>query len=241
MRRRATVPRFCALWLAVIVCCAGVSFAGEEQPQPFDWRQCADRTVRVMLNHYPYAAWIKRGLRDFEKQTGIRTAFAEYPDERYFFELDAAFEDPYAQPDVYLTAVHQAWDYAAHDKMLPLDGFLNNPALTHRNYNISDFYPPILAAFQGIGPQTAPGADDTETLWAIPMGFVGDDPESARSNLLVFGLAVNPKSENRDAAWLFLQYFTSQTFQTAVLDEWKTIRPPRRSVFENPVFQRAAK
>ena len=48
---------------------------------------------------------------------------------------------------------------------------------------------------------------------------------------------MNASSQHQDAAWLFIQYFTSKPFQTWSVTEWKSVDPPRKSVFENPKFQ----
>lgn len=63
--------------------------------------------------------------------------------------------------------------------------------------------------------------------------------EQILSNLWVWGLAINTESANQDAAWLFVQYFTSREFQLYSVLEWRSVNPPRRSVFEDPNFQSA--
>ncbi len=61
--------------------------------------------------------------------------------------------------------------------------------------------------------------------------------ESVKSNLWSWALAINAKTRVPDAAWIFLQYFTSREFQKYSVTEWKSLNPPRRSVFEDPDFQ----
>ena len=72
---------------------------------------------------------------------------------------------------------------------------------------------------------------------APPLAPSGIDPGHIRSNLWVWGLAMNADSENKDAAWYFIQYFTAREFQMYSVLEGKSINPPRRSVFESAAFQ----
>ncbi len=58
-----------------------------------------------------------------------------------------------------------------------------------------------------------------------------------KSNLWVWALGMNSASVEQDAAWYFLQWFTSRPFQLYSVTDWKSVDPPRRSVFEDPAFQ----
>jgi ABC-type sugar transport system, periplasmic component len=88
--------------------------------------------------------------------------------------------------------------------------------------------------------QNAPGASDQAgKLASAPPPMPPDsDPADVLSNLWVWGVALNAASESKDAAWLFIAYFTSKEFQLYSVLEGKSINPPRRSVFESPAFQR---
>ncbi len=73
---------------------------------------------------------------------------------------------------------------------------------------------------------------------APPPAPAGTPPDRIKSNLWVWGLAMNPASKNDLAAWLFIQYFTGREFQAYSVLEWQSVNPPRRSVFENPEFRK---
>ena len=85
----------------------------------------------------------------------------------------------------------------------------------------------------------APGASSQSgKLGLAPPPIPRDGDQNAiKSNLWVWGLSINPESRNHNAAWLFVQYFTSREFQAYSVLEWKSVNPPRRSVFEDPAFQ----
>ena len=87
----------------------------------------------------------------------------------------------------------------------------------------------------------APGASSQagKLGMAPPPAPAGSDRSQIKSNLWVWGLALNPDSPSRDAAWLFIQYFTSREFQAYSVLEWNSLNPPRRSVFNDPAFQEA--
>lgn len=365
--------------------------AGAADEYSFSWRQAAGQTLRIMLNKHPYAEGVIRQIREFEQLTGIKVAYAMYPEARYFQQLNQGFADPSASPDVYMTGAYQVWEYAPQNRMLALDPFIVNPAKTRQGYNINDFYPSISGAFRWNGKAGSRLGEGP--LWAVPMGFeasaitynrevlaryrldvptsmeellragailnhfegestygvaargVGEwnsvhsgyitafvnygakdleiedgklvsrvnspeaiavtdlwvrmlrecgppdweeydwyrcledignrssamlydsdilgyyadspgsssqsgklgiapppippegDPGAIKSNLWVWGLAINPESRHRDAAWLFVQYFTSRKFQLWSVLEWKSVNPPRRSVFDDAAFQ----
>ncbi len=61
--------------------------------------------------------------------------------------------------------------------------------------------------------------------------------DKINANLWVWSVAMNADSKVKDAAWLFIQYFTDKPFQTFSVVDWKSVDPPRKSVFENPDFQ----
>lgn len=384
MRFRA----FCLVWLFILS--LFTAHAGEEEV--FSWRHASGQTLRVMLNLHPYAEGIKRRLSDFENLTGIKVAYISHPEAKYFEYLDRSFDDPSANPDVFMTGVYQVWEYAPRGRMLPLDNYIVNPVATRQGFNINDFFPAVAGAFRW---NCVAGTDvGTGSIWAIPLGFeasslvynrevlarhrlpvptsmedlieagkklnefegkgtygiaarglgewnslhsgyittlinygaedfavengrlvskvnspeavaatdlwvnmlrecgpedweyydwyrclddLGDrkcamlydanvlgyfvnapgtssqsgklgithppvprgaDPKKAKSNLWVWGLAINPESKYKDAAWLFVQYFTSREFQIYSVMDWKSMNPPRRSVYEDPRLQK---
>lgn len=56
------------------------------------------------------------------------------------------------------------------------------------------------------------------------------------SNLWTWALAMNDASANKEAAWLFIQYFTSPEFQLWQAIDGKGINPARLSVFNDEQF-----
>lgn len=56
------------------------------------------------------------------------------------------------------------------------------------------------------------------------------------SNMWIWSLAMNRYSQNKDAAWLFMQYFTGKEHIRWGATEANVVNPPRRSVWEDPKF-----
>ncbi len=99
-------------------------------------------------------------------------------------------------------------------------------------------YDADVLGFFANNPGATPQAGRLAT--ALPPVPHGANPAEAKSNLRVWGLAINPASANIDASWLFIQYFTNREFQLYSVVEWKSVNPPRKSVFEDPDFQEVA-
>ncbi len=74
---------------------------------------------------------------------------------------------------------------------------------------------------------------------ALPPRPSGKPASEVKSNLWAWGLAINPTTPYPDAAWIFVQYFTSRDFQLWSVLNWKAMNPPRRSVFEDAAVQLA--
>ena len=64
-----------------------------------------------------------------------------------------------------------------------------------------------------------------------------DSDKPLVANLWAWALSLNNYSKSKDAAWLFIQYFTGKEFLTFSVTEWKSVDTPRKSVFNNPAFQ----
>ncbi len=82
-----------------------------------------------------------------------------------------------------------------------------------------------------------PGASSQSGKLASAPAPLPEGKTKINSNLWVWALAMNADSKVQDAAWLFVQYFTSKPFQTYSVVDWKSVDPPRKSVFGNPKFQ----
>ena len=67
-----------------------------------------------------------------------------------------------------------------------------------------------------------------------PVSKAGEQP---LSNEWVWQLAMNSTSRNKNAAWLFMQYFTGPEFELWAAVNAKTVDPARQSVWDNQEFK----
>lgn len=61
--------------------------------------------------------------------------------------------------------------------------------------------------------------------------------DKVNSNLWTWALAMNKASKNKQAAWIFLQYFTGKEYSLWASINAKVVDPARKSVFENEDFK----
>lgn len=71
--------------------------------------------------------------------------------------------------------------------------------------------------------------------WVSPP--VPEGKSEIKSNLWTWSMAMNEYSEEKVAAWLFMQYFTGPEYQLWAAINAAAVDPPRQSVFNNAEFQ----
>ena len=91
----------------------------------------------------------------------------------------------------------------------------------------------ILGYFQN-QPGTAPEGVLGNIAWAP--GPLGPDGQ-LKTNIWIWSLAMNSGSENKDAAWLFMQWATGKDFLTTAAVDYTMVDPVRQSIWDNPDFQ----
>ncbi len=120
--------------LSVLGYTTGSLFAAE-----FNWRKYEGTTIRVFAGKNAFAKVTKMQIKQFEKLTGIRVQAEFYPSaplrRKLIMELGARNRDL----DVFGGMMKTAWQYDKAGWLEPLDAYLNNPELTHPDYNFSDF------------------------------------------------------------------------------------------------------
>lgn len=84
-------------------------------------------------------------------------------------------------------------------------------------------------------PTVLGGSPEAENLVVTTLPVVdGTDGQAQKNQLWTWSLAMNSASQHKDAAWLFLQYFTSSEYQTdAFVNIIKSVNAPRASTVED--------
>lgn len=89
----------------------------------------------------------------------------------------------------------------------------------------------ILGFFQNVPGSSAEAGN---IAWAPPPKLKDDVPLGA--NEWIWSIAMNSSSKNKQAAWIFMQYFTSKEHTLWGATEAKVVDPVRKSVWANPKF-----
>ncbi|MBW2635569.1 MAG: sugar ABC transporter substrate-binding protein [Deltaproteobacteria bacterium] len=115
---------------------AGSSFGGE-----FNWRKYEGTTLRVLAGKSGFTPIIKKHVTQFEELTGITVNAEYYPTapmrKKLVMELGAKNKDL----DMFPGMMKTTYQYDQAGWLEPLDKYINNPELTHPDYDFADFVP----------------------------------------------------------------------------------------------------
>lgn len=114
----------------------GLSFGAD-----FNWRKYEGTTIRALLGKTAFTPIQQKQIKEFEKVTGI-TVKAEYYAsapirQKLVMELGAKNKDL----DVFGGMMKTAYQYEKAGWLEPLDKYINNPKLTHPDFDFKDFAP----------------------------------------------------------------------------------------------------
>lgn len=133
-----------------------------------NWRQAENQSLTIGLNRHPFTESLLPLIPEFRRLTGIRVEYLILPEAEYFTRLVADLSQQRGEFSVIMTGPMRNWQYVPPDWILPLDGFLNNPALTDPDwFKLADFYPGLIAANRWNG-RTGGGVGEGP-LYSIPV------------------------------------------------------------------------
>jgi multiple sugar transport system substrate-binding protein len=137
-----------------------------------NWRRFDGETIKVLLSGHPIQGTIIGLLSEFKKLTGITVVVDVLPEEDFFQKLNIDFESGKGAIDVFMTSPLYQWRYAQAGWIEDLRPYLDNSALTDKEwFNIGDFFPVLWKAsmWNGtIGSGLGQGA-----LYSIPVWWEG--------------------------------------------------------------------
>lgn len=200
--------------------------------EDFDWQNYKGKTINVMFNEHNYSKAVIKKIPEFEKKTGIKVKYSSTPESNYFDKLNTSLSSHSGDTDVYMTGAYQVWEYAPAGYMEPLDDYINNPALTDKDYNYDDFIPGVVGALKW--DLTAGHKVGKGSQWALPMGWELNNISYNKKVLKEKGIAVPKTTDDLLKAAKALKGFNgSGTYGIAVRGtrEWATIHPGYMSLF----------
>jgi multiple sugar transport system substrate-binding protein len=132
---RFGLQRFC-LAVFLVVLTSSLAFGAS-----FNWRKYEGTTLRVLFSKSVFTKLVKKQVKGFEKLTGITVKAEYYPSapgrRKLVMELGAKNKDL----DLFAGMMKTAYQYDKAGWLEPLDKYVNNPELTHPDFDFADFVP----------------------------------------------------------------------------------------------------
>ncbi|HEY4253179.1 MAG TPA: extracellular solute-binding protein [Roseomonas sp.] len=133
-----------------------------------NWRQADGQSLTIGLNRHPFTESLLPLIPEFRRLTGINVEYLILPEAEYFTRLTADLSQQRGEFSVIMCGPMRNWQYVPPDWILPLDGFLANPALTDPNwFRIDDFHPALISANRWNGQ--IGGGVGQGSLYSIPV------------------------------------------------------------------------
>ncbi|MDR0475401.1 MAG: sugar ABC transporter substrate-binding protein [Treponema sp.] len=159
MKRKALALGIILLLVAAMVFAGGNrAQSGSETAKSvsgaFDWRRANGAEITVYMVQHPTQESIMAKLDEFTRLTGIRVRTQVTPEANYFDQVSNGLSSRTGTPDIFMSGAYMLWDYYSAGNVEPLDDYLNNPALTNRDYDVGDF---VQSAFNALKWDGVPG------------------------------------------------------------------------------------
>lgn len=138
--------------------------------QAIDWRQQEGSSINLLFVSHPFVNSLTPLLPEFTELTGITVTFEELAEQPAFEKLLADLSSRTGTFDVFMTSPLNNWQYASAGWLEPLDGYIENPALTDAAaWDMADFAPGVLASGRWtLEPMHGIGEGP---LWGLPVNY----------------------------------------------------------------------
>jgi multiple sugar transport system substrate-binding protein len=147
----------------------GVAAASSHEDE-FDWKQAEGTTITLLLNKHGYVDSMLAYLDEFKELTGIEVDMVIVPEDEYFEKVTMDLMSGAGAFDAFMVGAYHTWTYAPGGGMEPLEDYINDPSLTHPEYDWdTDVFESIRKPLQWnleMGSGLGEGSQ-----WAIPWGF----------------------------------------------------------------------
>jgi multiple sugar transport system substrate-binding protein len=157
---RIRLVAFVALLLIVSV--APMASAQEA----FDWERFAGTEITLLMFEHPVLNGMRTLMDQFQAETGITVNVESMAENLYFDRMELALRADPGVADVYMLPMDStAFTQWSNGLIAPLSPYLDDPMMTHPDYDFGDFPSGFLAA-----TQYPPDAADKQDF-SIPVSF----------------------------------------------------------------------
>lgn len=113
----------------------------------FNWRQFEGQSIRVLALRFYYADFLKERIPEFEKLTGIKVVFEQYPEDQYREKIVVEHAAGSTAIDAFFTGPpYEGTKFYKSGWYEPLGEYLKDPALTNPDFEPEDFVESVWAA-----------------------------------------------------------------------------------------------
>jgi len=135
-------------------------------PDEFSWERHAGKTITILMAEHPVTNAMRDVVPEFEELTGMTVTIDALAEDLYFDRMEFALRAPRGMADVYFLPMDSdAYKQWSDDLVQPLTPYLEDPAMTHEDYDLADFPDAFLDA-----ATYPPGQEDAQ-LYGIPVSF----------------------------------------------------------------------
>lgn len=179
MKHRIVGPTAIAAATAlVLVGCSSTPGETDSGAQPgsdlragesYDPRAYEGESLNFLMIEHPFVESLRPLLPEFEELTGITVNLEVLNEQQGFDKLQADLSAGVGNYDLFMTDPLHNWQYSAAGWIEPLDGYIENDAITMPEYDVDDFAPGVLAAGRWNG-ELLSGLGEGD-LWGLPVNF----------------------------------------------------------------------
>ncbi|MBW1699327.1 MAG: sugar ABC transporter substrate-binding protein [Deltaproteobacteria bacterium] len=112
----------------------------------FNWRQFEGEKIRVLALKFYYTNFIKEKLPEFEKLTGIKVVYEQYPEDQYREKIVVEHAAGSTAIDAFWTGpTYEGMKFYKSGWYQPLNDYLKDPNLTNPDFEPEDFVESVWA------------------------------------------------------------------------------------------------
>ncbi len=128
---------------------AFVAVIGMATAQDFDWRSQEGENIRFLMNRHPFTNWLEPLVPEFEELTGISVTLEVFPEDQFRQRRLLEVGGGASTLDGYMFMPGQVGaQYLGADWVRHIDDLVADPALTHPDLDLDDFFGGALSTFE---------------------------------------------------------------------------------------------